>query len=65
MKTTYSIGTISNGSEYIFTGLGTYRSLKAARAKALSEPRNGLVVIWKEVDVGWGIFRTLAETVQS
>ena len=35
---------------YIFTGLGEFKTIEEARAKALSQPRNGVVLIYRRAD---------------
>lgn len=55
----YRLGTVQNGSLYLFTGLGEFRSHRAAVAKWNASPRNGVAVVVKSTDVGWGLFQEI------
>jgi hypothetical protein len=63
----FLLGTTGN---YIFTGLGEFKTIAAAKEKALSQPRNGVVVIYRRADlwrhgVNYGTSLEPVETVKS
>lgn len=64
----YVLGTTQEGREYLFTGLGEYKSGLAALRVALVMPRNGVWYVFKERDVSrhgvvYGIEREIVATI--